>query len=193
MGDDADVRNPSAPHGKSCKYARRELELRFLLAEIPPGHIERAAEILDRYLEGTRLRLRKTIERTAEHGAQVFYKLTQKVPAPDGSPGLITTVYLSEDEYERLATIPALVLEKTRFSIPPFVVDVFGGQRAGLFLAEAELTTNLEVRHFAAPQWAIADVTNDVRFTGGRIVTTNAIELATLLSEFGIVLKQTVE
>src|SRR5262245_26286823 len=102
------LENPSAPPGKSGKYARPELERRFLLAEMLPGKIERTAEITDRYLNGTRLRLRRMTVRTAKHDARVFYKLTQKVPLPQGGPGLITTVYLSEDEHERLAAVPAL-------------------------------------------------------------------------------------
>jgi hypothetical protein len=109
--------NPSAPPGKSTKYAQRELERRFLLARVPEGsgEVVRTTGIVDRYLEGTRLRLRRATE-----GARVVYKLTQKIPGDDGGPGLITTMYVSEDEHARLSAIPARVLEKTRLSMPPF-------------------------------------------------------------------------
>lgn len=68
--------NPSAPRGKSERYARRELERRFLLAAPPEGPVERTTYTFDRYLEGTRLRLRKKTDETGTH-----CKLTQKVPA----------------------------------------------------------------------------------------------------------------
>ena len=64
---------------RAGKYARVERERRFLLADLPA----RAAaatprRITDRYLTGTRLRLR-----LVEHqdGGGCVYKLTQKVPA----------------------------------------------------------------------------------------------------------------
>ena len=85
------MNNPSAPPGRSERYARRELERRFLLAGPPAGPVEKTARIHDRYIEGTRLRLRKKTDETGVH-----YKLTQKVPASNGSPGLITTIYFSE-------------------------------------------------------------------------------------------------
>ncbi len=181
------VTNESAPAGKSEKYARREFERRFLLAGMPPGEVRKTTEIVDRYLEGTRIRLRKMTERTSA-GARVVYKLTQKVPAEGGGPGLVTTMYLSEGEHARLAALPALVLEKTRSSLPPFGVDAVAAPRDGLFLAEAEFDTELELQRLAAPSWAIAEVTSDPRFTGGRIVATSRAELAALLRGFGVTL-----
>jgi CYTH domain-containing protein len=177
-----DVENPSAPPGKSRKYARHELERRFLLAGMPPGRVTHTAAIVDRYLDGTRLRVRKMID----DDARVYYKLTQKVPAPNGAPGLITTVYLTEEEHARLAAVPARVLEKTRFGVPPFGVDVFAAPRDGLFLAEVEFDCEPEMRRFAPPPWAIAEVTMDPRFAGGRLVTTGEAELSALLGGFGL-------
>jgi CYTH domain-containing protein len=175
------VDNPLAPPGKSTKYGRRELERRFLLAEMPPGDVERTTEICDRYIEGTRLRLRKTVERD---DTRVIYKLTQKVPAPDAGASLVTTLYLSEEEYERLRALPALVLEKTRFTIPPFGIDSFAAPRDGLWLAEVEFEGDVEMQRFAVPLWAIAEVTADPRFTGGRLVRTGRAELSELLRAY---------
>ena len=94
-----------APAGKATKYARVERERRFLLLRVPAGPCIRRAEISDLYLSGTRLRLRRTVETTASARTTVR-KLTQKIPAPGGGPGLITTMYLDEAEYEALATLP---------------------------------------------------------------------------------------
>ncbi|WP_235619180.1 hypothetical protein [Embleya scabrispora] len=121
------------------KYARIERERRFLLAAPPaPADVTTTWAIGDRYLTGTRLRLRR-VERP---DGSCEFKLTQKVPVvrPGAIQGLITNTYLSAAEYDLLATLPARVLSKTRFGVPPVGVDVFDGPLRGLVLAEAEFT-----------------------------------------------------
>lgn len=176
----------TAPVGKAEKYARRERERRFLLAEVPnePTPV-RSARITDLYITGTRLRLRRSVERTAI-GEATVYKLTQKLPESAGMPGLITTVYLSAQEYEVLRILPGVVLTKTRLSIPPFGVDVFDPPLNGLFLAEIEFDSDAALASFQAPKWSVAEVTADLRFTGGRLVSTSTDELRSWLAEFGI-------
>jgi CYTH domain-containing protein len=164
---------------KPGKYARPEFERRFLLADVPRGSVVRGVSIVDRYLAGTRLRVRKI------HGPGIVeYKLTQKIPAAGGGRGLITTIYLDEREYQLLATLPYRALEKTRLSIPPFGVDVFAPPRQGLVLAEVEFESEAELRAFAAPPWAVAEVTDDARFAGGRLAETE--DAADLLRAFGL-------
>ena len=112
------MENPSAPAGKSLRYARRELERRFLLERLPGEPAVRVAAITDHYLTGTRLRVRSTTERDAT-GVRTYYKLTQKVPTATGSPGLITTVYIDAAEHALLSSLPALTLAKTRTASRP--------------------------------------------------------------------------
>jgi hypothetical protein len=85
--------------------------------------------ITDRYLVGTRLRLRRTD--WPDGGCEL--KLTQKVPVaqPGAVQGLITNTYLSPAEYDLLARLPATLLSKTRFSVPPLGVDVFDAHLQG--------------------------------------------------------------
>ncbi len=60
------------------KYAKIERERRFLLAQFPDNaNIVRTRRIIDRYIYGTTLRLRKLID---GNGSAAF-KLTQKIPA----------------------------------------------------------------------------------------------------------------
>jgi CYTH domain-containing protein len=180
-----DPLNPSSPSGKSRKYALLERERRFLLARRPDEPIARTTVITDNYLVGTRLRLRRAVE-TADGSATTIYKLTQKVPALDGSPGLITTLYLTQNEYDVLAVIPMRQLTKTRLSMPPFGVDIFNAPLDGLVMAETEFTCADASRAFPIPAFAVAEVTADVRFTGGRLVTTTREELVQVLEDFGI-------
>jgi len=179
------VLNTSAPGGKSRKYARVERERRFLLANPPDLEAAtRTVRIVDRYIRRTRMRLRQTVE-TSASAPLVVYKLTQKMAAPDGGPGLITTMYLSEEEYRTFAAVPADELRKTRDSIPPFGVDRFERELEGLTMAEVEFESDAEMRDFVAPA-AVAEVTRDERFTGGRLATTTREQLAALLLSFGL-------
>ncbi len=181
-----DVLNPSAPVDKSRKYALPERERRFLLAGLPEDRpVLRTTQITDYYVPGTRLRIRRSVE-SANGVTNTVYKLTQKVPAADGRPGLITTIYLSRAEYEVFAAIPAQQLRKTRYSMPPFGVDVFAPPLNGLTMAEVELASDEAMRAFAPPSFAVAEVTADVRFTGGRLVTTTRDELLRTLASFGV-------
>ena len=129
--------HPDAPDGKADKYALVELERRFLLAASPVGVPIRRWLIEDRYLLGTRIRLRRMTD--LDEAAGVTYKLTQKIPTGAGTPGLITTMYLSAAEYAALVTMPADTLRKIRSSFPPLGVDTFEGALHGLVLAEAEV------------------------------------------------------
>jgi CYTH domain-containing protein len=94
--------------------------------------------------------------------------------------------YLSPAEYDLLASLPAAVLSKTRFSVPPLGVDVFDGPLEGLVVAEAEFTGDEEPLAFVPPTECVAEVTDDARFTGGRLVGASRQELLAWLAEYGI-------
>lgn len=157
------------------KYERVERERRFLLRGLPEGLslTDAHAQITDNYITGTRLRLRK--HRWVPTNEWTL-KLTQKhTPAPpDFSRTLITSIYLNEYEYEVFSVFEADELRKNRY---PFVqegrtysVDVFLGDLRGLILAETDFDSDEEMDAFQTPPFAVADVTRDELFTGGRLV-----------------------
>jgi len=172
-----------APPGKAIKYARAELERRFLVARAHEGPCVRRAAITDLYVTGTRLRLRRAVETTASE-LTISRKLTQKIPAPGGGRGLITTIYLDEAEHSVLSELPGSGLTKTRYSVPPFGIDVFTGDLAGLLMAEIEFENAEEEKHFQVPPDVVAEVTADPRLSGGRLALTKRNELISLLAEF---------
>lgn len=179
--------NPSAPPGKSLKYALVEWERRFLLDGLPAGANPRTtARIVDRYIHQTRLRLRRTVDRATQ--TRTVYKVTQKVPAAHGTgaAGLMTTIYLSAVEYEVLLRLPASELGKTRHRIPPGTIDVFDPPLAGLVLAEVEFDSDESMQVFEPPPFVVAEVTGDERFTGGRLASMTSAGLAELLSSFDV-------
>jgi hypothetical protein len=173
------------PPGEALKYARVERERRFLLARAPDGPCVRRAAITDLYVTNTRLRLRRAVETTAG-GSTTSRKFTQKIPGPGGGPGLITTMYLDEAEHTVLSALPGSGLTKTRYSVPPYGVDVFTGNLAGLLMAEIEFENAEEEKQFQIPPDVIAEVTADPRLSGGRLALTKRNELVSLLADFGL-------
>ena len=156
----------------SSAYARVERERRFLAPGPPQRGVMAERRIVDRYLDGTRLRLRRSTP-VGDGATPVSLKLTQKIP---GRPwGTLTTVYLSEQEYAVLAALPARTLVKRRLSVPPFGYDVFDGPLTGLVLAEAEFPDDERAAALAVPA-GLVEVTADARFTGGRLVAGDPAE-----------------
>ena len=176
--------NPYAPAGKAQKYARVERERRWLLAGPPdPVTATVEAEVTDVYFTGTRLRLRRIVDRRGNRNS--VYKLTQKVEQTDAIR-LVTNTYLSEAEYELFAKLDGDVICKIRYSVPPFGVDVFLPPLNGLVLAEAEFDSDEAMTAGVPPRDATAEVTDDARFTGGRLVATTRDELLEILAEFDL-------
>jgi CYTH domain-containing protein len=171
--------------GLKGKYARVERERRFLMAAAPTEGVTRTRHIIDRYILGTRLRLRRVRDMAT---GSCELKLTQKLPAgePGHVQGSITNTYLSPAEHDLLATLPAAVLCKTRLSVPPLGVDVFEPPLHGLVLAEAEFESDEQALSFRPPLEAVAEVTEDPRFTGGRLVRARRHDLVAWLADYGI-------
>ena len=140
--------------------------------------------IADRYIADSNMRLR---QQSDDENEPVF-KLTQKLPtdATGARQGLITTMYLTEDEFQLLANLPAKILRKTRYSVPPFGIDVFEDALTGLVLAEAEFNSAEDASALSLPSFIVREVTEDLRFTGGELVRVSRQELDKLLAEFQI-------
>ena len=170
---------PSAHH-----YARVEWERRFLLKQFPDDEeVTYVRRIHDRYIESTRLRLRQMTGRDGD----IVFKLTQKIPERAGPrQGLITSLYLSQSEFDALAQLPAKTLAKTRHSLPPFGIDVFEGNLSGLILAEAEFNSAQEALAAEIPAWALSEVTEDLRFTGGSLAAATRGNLQQWLTDYGL-------
>jgi CYTH domain-containing protein len=167
------------------KYTRAEWERRFLLARFPAeADVIRIRRITDYYIENTRLRLREQSE--AEN--QTIFKLTQKLEEETGTArqDLVTTIYVTLEEFLVLTKLPAKILKKTRYSVPPFGIDVFEGELSGLVLAEAEFNSAAQATALVLPPFVVQEVTHDHRFTGGSLVRASRQDLQQLLAEHKI-------
>ena len=158
----------------ASKYARVERERRYLLADLPEGvtRADHHLQITDNYITGTRLRIRKV--RDPQTNKWVV-KFTQKfAPDPeDLSRTIITTLYLNATEAETLSIFEANEIRKNRYYFDfegrRFSIDMFLGDLFGLILAEVSFETAAELDVFPKPPFAIADVTKDVIFSGGKL------------------------
>jgi CYTH domain-containing protein len=180
------------------KYARVERERRYLLQDLPEG-VSRAdhhLQITDNYLSGTRLRLRKV--RDPQTNKWVV-KFTQKF-APDTddlSRTTITNTYLNPIEADTLAIFEANEIRKNRYHFQfegrQFSVDMFLGDLFGLVLAEVSFDNDHELESFSPPPFALAEVTNNELFSGGRLSQLSFADLKDELIRMGIIKSKSAE
>ena len=156
------------------KYAHIERERRYLLQDLPEGlnRADHHLQITDNYLTGTRLRIRKVRDPKTN---KWVVKFTQKF-APnenDLSRTMITNLYLNATEAEILSIFEANEIRKNRyyfdFAARRYSIDMFIGDLFGLVLAETSFETDEELDNFQMPPFAIADVTNNEIFSGGKL------------------------
>jgi len=176
------------------KYARVERERRYLLRDLPEG-LTRAdphLQITDNYITGTRLRIRKVRDPRTNKWT---VKFTQKIaPNPqDLSRTIITNTYLNALEAETLSVFNANEIRKNRYYFDyegrKFSVDMFLGDLFGLVLAEVGFETDEDLDSFPTPPFALADVTNDPLFTGGRLCELTFSEVREEILRSGLITK----
>lgn len=153
------------------KYAWVERERRWLCAGVPHERVVGAEVYTDLYITGTQLRLRGA---APVGGGATMRRLGRKADV-SAAVRLLTSIYLSAEEYRLLAQLPGRWLRKTRYKLAPvdgvsMSVDAFDGALAGLVLAEVEFDSDAAMAAFVAPDFCGREVTEDVRYTGGALV-----------------------
>lgn len=178
------------------KYARVERERRFLLNDLPEGltRTDPHMQITDNYITGTRLRIRKVRDPRTNKWT---VKFTQKfAPDPkDLSHTIITNTYLTALEADTLSVFEANEIRKNRYYLDfggrRFSVDMFLGDLLGLVLAETSFETDDEMKRLQTPSFALADVTNNEIFTGGRLCQLTFDDIREEAQRAGLVKAQT--
>jgi CYTH domain-containing protein len=181
--------NTIVPAGK---YARIERERRYLLSDLPEGvtRADHHLQITDNYLTGTRLRLRKVRDPRTN---KWVVKFTQKfAPNPDDlSRTMVTNTYLNPIEADMLAIFEANEIRKNRYPFEfdgrKFSVDMFLGDLFGLVLAEVNFETDAEMESFPKPQFALAEVTNNEIFSGGKLSQLTFADIRKEIENSGLV------
>ena len=176
------------------KYARVERERRYLLQDLPEGlsRADHHLQITDNYLTGTRLRIRKVRDPKTNKWIVKFSQKFAQNPK-DFSRTIITNTYLNALEAEMLAVFEANEIRKNRYAFEfdgrKFSVDMFLGDLFGLLLAEVSFETDEELDSFPKPPWALADVTNNEVFTGGRLCELTFEDIRNEVAQNGLLAK----
>jgi len=168
---DIDRETAAALGWPKLKYAWIERERRWLCEAVPMARVVRSDAITDLYVTGTRLRLREAIPLG---GGAPQRRLSRKADV-DSHTRLLTSLYLSSEEFALLSGLPGRILRKTRHQIGlvagvEMSVDVFDGDLAGLILAEAEFDSAEVMAAYPSPDFALREVMEDGRYSGGRLV-----------------------
>ena len=156
------------------KYARIERERRFSLKELPKQvDSEDFERLRDRYLDDTQVRLR-LIE--SPDGSFLIAKLGQKIFNPEQPDNprhrMMTTLYLTKDEWEVFAALSASCSTKRRYKLVEqgwtFVIDVYEQPESveGLIVAEVECDTDEQLEAIVCPTWAIRETTDEEGWSG---------------------------
>jgi CYTH domain-containing protein len=91
----------------------------------------------------------------------------------------ITNIYLSDVEFHALSVTPASIIAKSRWTLTAndvsYSVDEFKGRHSGLVLAEVELRE--DDPRVDGPEFAVAEVTSDIEYSGGWLASASVEDL----------------
>ena len=170
----------------SLKYAVVERERRWLLSSVPDLAGAEVALVTDRYVTGSRLRLREV---SSADGTTVR-KLNHKVRlGPDASEVASTSVYLDDAEWALLLDLDAAVLRKRRHRVAVagrwVAVDVLAGACEGIVLAEVDGGDAVPA-DLPATWPVLAEVTLDEAFTGAGLAAASREQVVARAASYGL-------
>lgn len=165
-----------APDLEESKYTRVEYERRFLVSPRTEWRtlVEPYSKTFeDKYLRGTRLRLRVLTD--SDTGRRVL-KLNKKHESISPYFRMVSRILLSPGEYELLDTLDGDRLKKTRYYHRYlgriFSIDLFEGELYGLVICETEAGDQPDLMLAKPPSYTKLEVTADPFFDGGNLCRT---------------------
>jgi CYTH domain-containing protein len=166
---------------EDTKYTRTEYERRFLVSSNADwrSFVESYSKTYeDKYLRGTRLRLRVLTD--SDTGRRVL-KLNRKSESPSPYFRVVSRILLAPGEHALLEGLPGDQLVKVRYYHNylgrVFSIDVFEGELEGLILCETEAIGLEELMSAEPPPYARLEVTEDPFFEGGNLCRTRHTDL----------------
>lgn len=176
-------------NSEDTKYSRIEYERRFLVRTSSDWRavaLSVAKRIEDKYLHGTRLRLRVV---TDQRSNDRVLKLTKKSTSPSAFFRTNTRILLSSEELSLFDSLPGSRLTKTRHHVLHldhlFAVDVFDAHLDGLVLCEVEAPSLDDLMHAQPPTFVFCEVTEDPFFNGANLAHVSRDDLLAKLASLG--------
>jgi CYTH domain-containing protein len=153
---------------RALKYSHVERERRFLVDPVRRPDLTGRPHILieDKYIDGTRMRLRRMI---ASDTGRIVLKLGKKYEGADPLARPMVTTYLTDAEYALLGGLAAHPLVKRRYPLGAFSIDLFEGALVGLELAESGRPDAAALAALVPPDWALREVSEDPAYEGGTL------------------------
>ena len=164
-----------------------EFELTYLPKSLPEGVWSAPSkEMLDIYIpaaaEHPILRIRKS-------GSK--HEMTKKQPVSEGdaSHQIETTIPLTAEEFADLERLPGRRIYKARYAYTEngveYEIDVFQQSLRGLVLVDVEFASAEEKAAFKAPDWILADITQEKFIAGGMLCGKSYADIEEKLKTFG--------
>ena len=154
------------------KYSLPEIERRWLVSgESTTGlTIHRNREIEDKYIIGTRLRLRVV----REDGREVLYKIGKKYEPVVAAAQQVVTTYLTEAEYKALSGLPAHRIVKSRLTVVGGSLDVYSFPSLPYSIFEVEFTSAREANNYRPPNFVGEEITGNSKYSGFSLAASEA-------------------
>jgi len=120
-----------------------------------------------------------------------LFEITKKLPVTgtDSSHQIENTIPLTEDEYQTLASVEGKKVRKIRYFYikenVQYEVDVFQDALEGLIAVDVEFKNKEEMSAFVAPDWFLADITQEKFIAGGFVAGKVYDDLKDDLDRFG--------
>ncbi len=155
------------------KTAQLELHRLFLIETLPEPLSPTSShlQILDRYIERTRLRLRHVRNPSSNESTRI---LQQRFVTVKGSETRLDEIHLNDQEYSLFEKLGGPEIRKNRyfheFDLVTTAFDVYLGPLRGLTLARAEFESRAEMDSYATPAFSVIEVTNESFFSGEKLV-----------------------
>jgi len=164
-----------------------EFEITYLPRKLPDGVFSAPKkDMVDIYVpasaEHPHLRIRKCGDE---------YEITNKQPIADGdaSHQMEQTIVLTKEEFTALEKADGKRVAKTRYYYTEegvhYEIDVFKEDLNGLVLVDVEFQSREEKDVFKAPDWILADITQEQFIAGGMLAGKEYADIAEQLESFG--------
>lgn len=163
-----------------------EIERTFLAKSLPEDLKQHPhKQIIDIYIPETNdhpvIRIRKNGDK---------YEITKKEPtSDDSSEQTEDTINLTEEEFAALSQLPGKRVEKMRYNYPHGALtaefDVFGGDLEGLVIVDFEFKQKEEADSFEAPDYCLADITQETFCAGGMIAGKKYADIESIVQSYG--------
>ena len=154
------------------RYSIVEVERRWLVDPAAVGDLSRTAFRFyeDLYINGSRLRLRKI----TEPDGNVLFKLGRKYGKRSQLSEPITTLYLTEGEYQLLSCLTGYWASKRRYAVEGGFVDVYQRPTLVPMIFELEFKDETSAMRYSPPDFVTREITGDSNFSGFQLAAGHA-------------------